>query len=420
MLAYSNTGTGSKKSRPRDTTSKDKRGTATLFYLWTNWPSCNQLPRTQRASPHLLPQESFPARRSDYQPRYSYNQPRDNYRNSPQQHRRDLNLAALDEHSSNEDFIAELERNTSNRVSTDSQEPFHKNGKTMQNASVNIISSEAVMFSKQKSRNSENLHRRLTPHPPPLSGKRNQTCQYMKPTAKRETQPHLGHALGPARTQENNVENIRGEIESYVASALHLFEQLPSGPKPTGLPGTQPNEAQSSRVVVPHCTTPRLPRSPTESTTLSVHNRDKLPSFSAKNFEEFPSVVKQSFFPDPSKFTIKGQDSSPQPVQDVIDILNDNASRQYPSLEEHSTNVIPNSFCPVPVSSQSHSQSSPLQSSNNVVKESSQSKPRDLTVSAQLNGQSIKALVDTGAAISVKEVLQEVDKEQLLHSRLTT
>ena len=109
----------------------------------------------------------------------------------------------------------------------------------MQNASVNIISSEAVMFSKQKSRNSENLHRRLTPRPPPFSGKRNQTCQYMKPTAKRETQPHLGHALGPARTQENNVENIRGEIKSYVASALHLFEQLPSGPKTTGLPGTQ-------------------------------------------------------------------------------------------------------------------------------------------------------------------------------------
>ena len=128
----------------------------------------------------------------------------------------------------------------------------------MQNASVNIISSEAVIFAKQKSRNSENLHRRLTPRPPPLSGKRNQTCQYMKPTAKRETQPHLGHALGPGRTQENNVENIRGEIKSYVASALHLFEQLPSEPKTTGPPGTQPNEAQSSRVVVPHGT-PQLP-----------------------------------------------------------------------------------------------------------------------------------------------------------------
>ena len=157
-------------------------------------------PERREPSPHLLPQESFPARRPTYQPRYSYNQPRDNYRNSPQQHRRDLNLAALDEHSSNEDFIAELERNTSSQVSNDSQEPFHKNGKIMQNASVNIISSEAVMFSKQKSRNSENLHRRLTPRPPPLSGKRNQTCQYMKPTAKRETQPHLGHF---SRTCEN-------------------------------------------------------------------------------------------------------------------------------------------------------------------------------------------------------------------------
>ena len=236
----------------------------------------------------------------------------------------------------------------------------------------------------------------------------------MKPTGKRETQPHLGHVPEPARIQENNVENIQEEIKSYLSLALHLFEQLPSGPKTTGPPGTQPNETQSSRVVVPHCTTPRLPRSPTESTTLSVHNRDKLPSFSAKHFEEFSSVVKQSLFPDPSKLTIKGQGSSPQPVQEVIDLLNENASKQYPSLEEHLTNVIPSSFCPVPVSSQSHSQSSPLQSSNNVVKEGSQGKPRDLTVSAQLNGQSIKALVDTGAAISVidKEVLQEVYKEQ--------
>ena len=143
-------------------------------------------PERREPSPHLLPQESFPARRSNNQPHYTYNQTRDNYRNSPQQHRRDLNLAALDEHSSNEDFIAQLKRNTSSQVSNGSQEPFHKNDNIMQNTSVNIISSEAVMFSKQKSRNSENLQRRLTPRPPPLSGKRDQTFHYMKPTAKRE------------------------------------------------------------------------------------------------------------------------------------------------------------------------------------------------------------------------------------------
>ena len=121
-------------------------------------------------------------------------------------------------------------------------------------------------------------------------------------------------------------------------------------------------------------------------------------------------------FPDPSKVMINGRDSSPRPQQVNGLPNNENASTQYPSLEEHRTNVIPSSFCPVPVSCQSHSQSSPLQSSNNVVKESSQAKPRDLTVSAQLNGQNIKALVDTGAAVSVidKEVLQDVYKEQLL------
>ena len=129
----------------------------------------------KEASPQPLPQKSYPARRSYYQPHFSYNQPRDGYQNSPQQHRRDLNLAVLDEHLSNEDFIAEPERNTTSQVSTDSQEPFHKKGKIMQSASVNIIASETVMSSKQKSRNSQTSHRRLTPRCLlPLPGKINQ------------------------------------------------------------------------------------------------------------------------------------------------------------------------------------------------------------------------------------------------------
>ena len=71
----------------------------------------------------------------------------------------------------------------------------------MQGASVNIIASEAVMFSKQKSRNSQTSHRRLTPRClPPLPGKINQTFQYVKPTAKRETRPYLVHVPEPART----------------------------------------------------------------------------------------------------------------------------------------------------------------------------------------------------------------------------
>ena len=398
-----------------------------------------------------FPQESYTARRSNYQPYSSYDQQRDNYRNLPQQNRRGLNLAALDEHLANEGFVAELERNTSDRVSTYSQEPLHKKDRIMQNTSVNIYSSEAVMFSKLKSRNSENLHRRLTPRcSPPFSGKGKQKFQYVKPPAKSETQPHLGHAPEPARTPENNVENIQEEIKSHLSSALELFGRLPSRPITTGHPSTQSYQAESSRVVVSRGATPQSSCLPIKSPTVdeaqaaentprkqylafsqasqlipanspkcesedSVHNRDKLPLFSAKHFEEFPSDVKQFLFPDPSKFTRNGQDSSPQPVQKVIDVLNENASKQYPSLEEHRIYVLPSHVCPVPVSLQSYRPSSPLQGSKNVGKVSSPNKPRDLTVRAQFNGQSIKALVDTGAAISVidKEVLQDVYKDQL-------
>ena len=63
---------------------------------------------------------------------------------------------------------------------------------------------------------------------------------------------------------------------------------------------------------------------------------------------------------------------------------------------------------------QSHRPSS-LQGGKNLAKQNSPNKPRDLTVSAQLNGQSIKTLVDTGDAISLidKAVLQDVYKDQL-------
>ena len=109
--------------------------------------------------------------------------------------------------------------------------------------------------------------------PTPLPGKRSQTFQHVKSSANRETQPHFVHVSQPARTQEYNVDTIREEIKSYLASALHLFEQLPSGPKATGHPGTQSyksqsNNAHSLSAKVSQCTTPQLPCLPIKIPTL--------------------------------------------------------------------------------------------------------------------------------------------------------
>ena len=46
--------------------------------------------------------------------------------------------------------------------------------------------------------------------------------------------------------QEYNVDTIREEVKSYLASALYLFELLPSGPKTTAHPSTQSYKAQSN------------------------------------------------------------------------------------------------------------------------------------------------------------------------------
>ena len=75
-------------------------------------------PERGEPSPQPPPQETYPARRSNYQQHCSPNQPQDDYQHLPQKHRRDLNLAALDEHLSNEGrFVAELERNKGSQVS---------------------------------------------------------------------------------------------------------------------------------------------------------------------------------------------------------------------------------------------------------------------------------------------------------------
>lgn len=140
----------------------------------------------------------------------------------------------------------------------------------MQNVSVDTISSEAGMFSKQ---NPKNLQRGLTPRcPPSLSGKRNQMkFQYVKPTAKRETQPRLDHIPESARTNENTEENVQEEITSHLASGLQLLNHIPSRipPSTTRCSGTESNKAQSLSAVVPHCTTQQLPCLPLKSASLA-------------------------------------------------------------------------------------------------------------------------------------------------------
>ena len=68
------------------------------------------------------------------------------------------------------------------------------------------------------------------------------------------------------------------------------------------------------------------------------------------------------------------------------------------SLEEDDIHAATNPVCPVPVS---FLPAFPARANEEFAERRPQSKPRDLTVSAMLKGQHIKALVDTGAAVSV-------------------
>ena len=95
--------------------------------------------------------------------------------------------------------------------------------------------------------------------------------------------------------------------------------------------------------------------------------------------------------------TITSADLSPH-IREVCEPQQSNDATGCSLLDKDDTHDIPNPVCPVPISS-------PPVFSTQVSGESAERRqhytPRDLTVSAIINVQSIKALVDTGAVVSV-------------------
>lgn len=98
-----------------------------------------------------------------------------------------------------------------------------------------------------------------------------------------------------------------------------------------------------------------------------------------------------------SAATITSADLSPH-IREVCEPQQSNDATGCSLLDKDDTHDIPNPVCPVPISS-------PPVFSTQVSGESAERRqhytPRDLTVSAIINVQSIKALVDTGAVVSV-------------------
>jgi len=125
-----------------------------------------------------------------------------------------------------------------------------------------------------------------------------------------------------------------------------------------------------------------------------LHERE-IPSFPAIRS---PSTVEEPLsFPGVSTSTIIPADRSPH-VQQVLEPPQSNNVMRNHSLEEDDIHAATNPVFPVPVS---FLPAFPARDSEEFAERRLQSKPRDLTVSAILNGQRIKALVDTGAAVSV-------------------
>ena len=138
----------------------------------------------------------------------------------------------------------------------------------------------------------------------------------------------------------------------------------------------------------------------------------KKKTFCTKEIPSFPAIGSPSTaeeplsFPGVSTFTIIPADRSP-PVQQVLEPPQSTNVKRNHSLEEDDIPAATNPVCPVRVSFLPAFQA---RVNEECAERRPQSKPRDLTVSAILNGQRIKALVDTEAAVSVidENILKEI------------
>ena len=122
-----------------------------------------------------------------------------------------------------------------------------------------------------------------------------------------------------------------------------------------------------------------------------------------REIPSFPAIRSPSTAEEPLSFlgvstsTIIPAHRSPH-VQQILEPPQSNNIMRNHSLEEDDIHAATNPVCPFPVSCLP---AFPARANEEFAERRPQSKPRDLTVSAMLKGQHIKALVDTGAAVSV-------------------
>ena len=143
-----------------------------------------------------------------------------------------------------------------------------------------------------------------------------------------------------------------------------------------------------------------------------VLHEKKFPSFPAIRSGTTPSTAEGPLsFPGVSTPTIIPADRSLH-MQRVLEPPESKNDMWNISLEEDAIHAPTSSVCPVPVS---FLPAFPARGNEEFAEQRPQSKPRDLTVSAILNGQLIKALVDTGAAVSV---IDEHFLKEICHGNL--
>ncbi|KAL9960522.1 hypothetical protein ACROYT_G033994 [Oculina patagonica] len=433
--------------RVQQTRERTRDGRPTCF-------SCGQIGHF----PSSCPERRNPSHRSQNQPQqrsqgpsYSgspgYNQPRDNYRSFPSQNRRDQRLAVLDEGWYDEDFVAQFTQSPFEHASSETDLEQQQASEPQEN--VELRSNGTVVFSKQRPQNAMNLHKGSTLQQSLTSPSTYAAIRSQSLSAQSEVkQPPLPgifcFSSGSANNQvppdtisaDQTPANVN--TNSLLESILHAIQDLNS------------NQTQS----------PSLKDSPTQAITDDGKNSSDAfvnNSLASDQYSTDPEIIPDDTQPKPEETDLVCHSTPASNNSQTTELLTDpdtntvvtndaqvprtaylaNSSpvpTQDSSAQDHQTEREAVHTSCLPTTSITHgelditvnspsltmtqdeettplapvsAQQSTLPQNTEQVKEF-QPKPRDLTVTATVNGQDIKLLVDTGAGISV------IDKTFLL------
>ena len=434
-------------SRPEQPRERTRDGRPVCFTCGRTGHLQSSCPERRSSAPRTQQNQQQRSQGSNYSTNSNYNIPRDNYRNLPQRNRQDQRLAVLDEDFYDDEFVAPVKQNSG-----------VPNEASLERRENTAIPKSVVALSTRKQENEENLHTELTaqnlllpsnqgvltPQGSAIAQKHTRRLATREPQVSYIAQDHASNsALVEPMTEQHYLSAPGPSSAQYRSTDDVLYEQSKSAENPSGVADSIPSTKEELPCFTAKSTTnwsediehslqPQLTQALTDTEVVPLRTQDtpEVDVYSPQPPAASPETDKPNYNAT-HMYTDEPENSSPIPFSSGQTTIgqseatagqgNGNEIRS-PTLNTSSstplsTLVLKEKVQPVEeispqkqsdqISEEPYPHVAPVSTPPSTQQASGSesihtaTKPRDLTVTARLNGQDVRLLVDTGAGISV-------------------